>query len=50
MSVAAGIFLALAGLQILLFGVLAELTMRTYYESQGKRVYVLKETLHLPPS
>lgn len=43
-----GIFLALAGLQILLFGLLAELTMRTYYESQGKRIYVLKETLHVP--
>jgi glycosyltransferase involved in cell wall biosynthesis len=46
----AGIFLALAGLQILLFGVLAELTMRTYYESQGKRIYVLRETLNLPES
>ena len=46
----AGIFLALAGLQILLFGLLAELSMRTYYESQGKRIYVLKETLHLSDS
>ena len=46
----AGIFLALAGLQIILFGLLAELTMRTYYESQGKRIYVLKETLNLPKS
>ena len=46
----AGIFLALAGLQILLFGLLAELSMRTYYESQGKRIYVLRETLNLPHS
>jgi glycosyltransferase involved in cell wall biosynthesis len=45
-----GIFLALVGIQILLFGVLAELTMRTYYESQGKRIYVLRETLNLPDS
>ena len=45
----AGIFLALAGLQILLFGVLAELTMRTYYESQGKRIYVLKESVNVGP-
>lgn len=42
-----GIFLALVGVQVLLFGVLAELTMRTYYESQGKRTYVLRETVNV---
>ena len=44
----AGIFLGLAGLQILLFGLLAELTMRTYYESQGKRTYVIRRTCNVP--
>ncbi len=42
-----GIFLALVGMQILLFGLLAELSMRTYYESQGKPIYVVKETLNI---
>jgi glycosyltransferase involved in cell wall biosynthesis len=42
-----GIFLALAGLQILLFGLLAELTMRTYYESQDKRIYVIRHQRNL---
>ncbi len=44
----AGIFLALAGLQITLFGLLSEVIMRTYYESQGKPTYIIKETLNLP--
>ena len=43
-----GVFFALAGLQVMLFGLLAELTMRTYYESQGKRIYVVRETLNDP--
>ncbi len=43
-----GIFFALAGMQIILFGLVAELNMRTYYESQGKRPYVVKETINLP--
>lgn len=42
-----GGFLALVAMQILLFGLLAELTMRTYYESQGKRTYVVKEMLNV---
>lgn len=42
-----GIFLGLAGLQIMLFGLLAELTMRTYYESQGKNIYVVRQTLNV---
>lgn len=43
----AGIFLALAGLQIVLVGLVAELTMRTYYESQGKRIYLVRERLNV---
>jgi glycosyltransferase involved in cell wall biosynthesis len=42
----AGVFFALAGLQVLLFGLLAELNMRTYYESQGKKIYVVREMLN----
>ena len=46
----AGIFVALAGLQLLLFGVLSELIMRTYYESQRKPTYTVKETINLAES
>ena len=41
------IFLSLAGLQILLIGLVAELNVRTYFESQGKPPYVVKETHNL---
>lgn len=44
----ATIFLGLAGLQILLIGLLAELNVRTYYESQGKTPYVIREKQNLP--
>lgn len=42
------IFLGLAGVQILLVGLVAELNMRIYYESQGKTPYVIRKTLNLP--
>ena len=35
--------LVLVGVQLILFGVIAEILMRTYYESQNKRPYVIKE-------
>ncbi|MEJ1241838.1 glycosyltransferase family 2 protein [Chryseolinea sp. T2] len=38
-----GITLVLAGLQFLTFGVIAELIVRVYYESQHKRTYNVKE-------
>jgi len=41
------IFLSLAGLQILLIGLTAELNVRTYYEAQDKQPYVVKETHNL---
>jgi glycosyltransferase involved in cell wall biosynthesis len=44
----AGIFAALAALQFVFFGLLSELIMRTYYESQGKRTYVVRETVNVP--
>ncbi len=38
-----GISLILAGIQFLTFGLLAELMMRIYYESQNKKTYSVKE-------
>jgi glycosyltransferase involved in cell wall biosynthesis len=38
-----GITLVLAGLQFLTFGLIAELMMRIYYESQHKTTYTVKE-------
>jgi glycosyltransferase involved in cell wall biosynthesis len=48
-----GLVLFMGGLQLLFLGLLAELNMRTYYESQGRRPYVVRRTLNLgaePPS
>lgn len=38
-----GITLTLAGIQFLTFGLIAELMMRTYYESQNKKTYNVRE-------
>ncbi len=38
-----GMLLAFIGVQFLTFGLLAELMARTYYESQGKPTYVIRE-------
>jgi len=38
-----GITILLAGIQFLTFGIIAELVMRTYYESQKKKIYSIKE-------
>jgi glycosyltransferase involved in cell wall biosynthesis len=35
------IFFVLVGIQFILFGVIAEMLMRTYYESQGRRPYLV---------
>ncbi len=35
----------IVGMQLMLFGVIAEMLMRTYYESQGRRPYVVEETI-----
>ena len=40
-------FCSLAALQILLVGLVAELNMRIYFESQGKAPYVVRETHNL---
>lgn len=41
------IFLFIAGFQFIFFGLLAELSMRTYYESQDKTPYVVARTVNL---
>jgi glycosyltransferase involved in cell wall biosynthesis len=38
-----GVSLVLAGIQFLTFGLIAELMMRIYYESQNKKTYSIKE-------
>jgi hypothetical protein len=35
----------LAGIQLFCFGLLAELQMRTYHESQGRPIYRVRATL-----
>ena len=42
-----GILLVLAGIQLITFGIFIELQMRTYYESQGKKPYRIRE-IHEP--
>jgi glycosyltransferase involved in cell wall biosynthesis len=37
------------GMQFILMGLLAELVMRTYHESQGKRIYIVKTALNVDP-
>ncbi len=38
-----GVTLILAGIQFLVFGIIAELMLRIYYQSQGKKTYSVKE-------
>ena len=37
----------IVGVQLLLMGLLADLIMRTYFESQGKKTYQMKESVNL---
>jgi glycosyltransferase involved in cell wall biosynthesis len=39
----AGVCLVLAGIQFLTFGIIAELMMRIYFESQNKKTYAIRE-------
>jgi glycosyltransferase involved in cell wall biosynthesis len=39
------VFLGIVGVQFILMGLLAELVIRTYHESQGKNVYVVREVI-----
>jgi glycosyltransferase involved in cell wall biosynthesis len=40
-----GVMLVILGVQFLFFGLLAEMQMRTYYESQDKAIYVVREVI-----
>jgi hypothetical protein len=40
-----GVMFVILGMQFLFFGLLAEIQMRTYYESQGKSIYVTREII-----
>lgn len=40
----------LAGLQFLVLGMLGELGVRGYYESQGKKPYTIRERINFPPA
>ncbi len=40
----------LVGVQCLLMGLLSEMLMRTYHESQGKSIYRVDEVVNLPPT
>jgi glycosyltransferase involved in cell wall biosynthesis len=39
----------MVGIQLILMGLLAEILMRTYHESQGKRIYAVATRLNTPP-
>jgi hypothetical protein len=39
------VLLALVGIQLLVLGLLAELTIRVYYEIQDKPTYLVRETI-----
>lgn len=45
-----GATLLLAGIQFLLFGIMAELLMRVYFESQHKKTYYVREIFQLTTS
>jgi glycosyltransferase involved in cell wall biosynthesis len=40
-----GVIFLLGGLQLILFGILAEMLMRTYYESQNKKTYRIRSVV-----
>jgi hypothetical protein len=43
------VMLEMLGFQFLSMGLLGELMTRTYFESQGKRAYMVRDTLNLDP-
>jgi hypothetical protein len=45
-----GILLVILGVQFVAMGLIAELIVRTYYESQGKHVYHVRELLPSAPA
>ena len=45
-----GVMLVILGVQFIFFGLLAEMQARTYYESQDKSIYVVREVFPRSPS
>jgi glycosyltransferase involved in cell wall biosynthesis len=45
-----GVLLIFTGFQLLTIGLLAELQIRTYHESQDKPIYAVREVLETPPT
>ena len=43
------VMLVLIGLQFLCFGLLAEILVRTYHESQNKKTYAVREVARMTP-
>jgi glycosyltransferase involved in cell wall biosynthesis len=43
-----GVFLFILGVQFILMGLVAELLIRTYFESQGKSPYIVRKTWNFP--
>jgi hypothetical protein len=43
------VFLGIVGVQFILMGLLAELSIRTYHESQAKTTYVVREIIERTP-
>ena len=43
------LMIAILGFQSILMGLIAELLMRTYHESQGKPTYTIRKTVNLQP-
>ena len=44
------VFFGIVGVQFILMGLLAELSIRTYHESQGKTTYVVREVIEMAPA
>ena len=42
--------LVFTGVQLITLGLLAEMQVRTYHESQGKATYVIRDILETPPA
>jgi hypothetical protein len=42
------IMLLLMGMQFVTMGLLGEISIRTYHETQNKRIYVIREAVGLP--
>ncbi len=44
------VFSFMTGIICILMGLLAEMITRTFHESQGKAIYMVRNTRNIPPS